>query len=1133
MNNYVYTKESKPDTLPILIKKYLCKNKVSKFRILTCFLLTVSLQLSAHAFAQKINIQAKNATLENIFKQVREQSGYSVIYKSSYLKEALPVTVSIKNVDINEALKIILNNQPFDYVVKGKMISLKPTAVRPIKSANSSSVADDFQKRPISGFVKDSLGHPLSNATIQVKNKKLNTSTNEKGFFKFENMENESVLIISYIGYQTLEISSSSNLQEIVLIADKQEVGEVVITGIFKRDARNFTGSSTSITGADLKRVSAQNVFAAISAYDPAFRIVPNNIAGGNINRLPNIQMRGQNSFPNLSGELSANPNQPLLILDGFEVNLQRIVDLDMNLIENITLLKDATATSIYGSRGANGVMVVTTKTPQAGRVQVTLNNDFSVSTPDLSVYNMLDAQSKLDFEERIGLYNYPESPQYQHKMDVLHNVRKRAIANGVNTNWLKVPTQVGYNNRTSLLLQGGDETIRFGVQLNSDFQNGVMKGQDRKNYAGQFDLNYFVKSLQFRNSIRLFKNKANESPYGDFSEYVDMNPYWTPLDAQGRSKKLLEYVSVNYTDYEQSNPAYDATLHSVNSSQYFGFSNNFQIRYSPSDVLFIESSLSLNKQNASSDEFYSAEDSRFNIEADPKRKGTYSKRNEDDFSYESLTTANLNYTKGKHQLFSTASVNIQSAENNFYRITAQGFPYDRLDNLLFGAQYEQDGRPTGDESKKRNIGFMYSGSYSYDNRYLLDLSARRDGSSQYGSKKKFGLFWSTGIGWNLHNEKFLSDSEFIDRLKVRVSYGTTGSLNIPSYSAQYRYTFGVDTRYFDELGAMLMGLGNEYLSWQNVYKGNIGIDAQFFKQMLDLRLDYYVENTKNTISQITLAPSTGFDQFSENLGQIQNKGFEFSSRIKILQNADKGLLWAVNVNGFSNNNILKKLSNKLVATNQKQDEANEKQVSPNPIYQEGQSMNTIYAVRSLGIDPTTGSEVFLTKNGEKTFSWQASDKVAVGIGQPKWTGNFGTSFMYKGLDVNLIFNAQFGGQMYNQTLADRVEAVDASKNVDKRAYDLGWTGPGDISSYKRITRIKQETRLTSRFVQDDNNLKLSSAAIGYNFYRSAFLKRTGLRSLHISAITNDLFTMSSIRIERGTSNPFARTYSLSIRAGF
>lgn len=1084
------------------------------------FTVGLLLFLKAPAHAQNITLTKNEFTLNELFSEVRKQIGYDFVFTTPQVNMAKKVTVKSKNSALPNLLDEVFEDLQISYMIQNKTIVI---------TENKSK-----KQNIIEGFVGDKKDRkPIPMVTVVIKGTNSAVQTNKDGRFTISVPPGAKSLSFRYLGYKTAEMPIEPNSDyTIYLEEDEQTLNETVITGIFEQKAGNFTGASRTLTGAELKQVSANNVFAAIAALDPSIRIVPNNIAGGNINKLPEIQMRGSNSFPNLSGELSANPNAPLFILDGFEVNLQRIVDLDMNLISSITLLKDASATAIYGSRGANGVMVVTTISPQPGKIQITFNNDFRLTTPDLSVYNLLDAVDKLNFEQRAGVYK-AGSNQGQYKQDVLYNERYKAMKSGVNTDWLAIPTQNGYSNRSSLYLQGGDEAIRYGLQFSGDLASGVMKGQNRKNYSGQFDLNYLVKKIQFKNSIRIFQNHSNESPYGDFSEYVKMNPYWAPYDENGKARQMLEDYRIDNTIFRETNPVYDATLHSVNRSQYFGISNNFQMRYNVAPTLYLETSLSLNKQNGSSDEFYSAQDSRFVDITDLNRKGTYSVRNENVFSYESLTTANFNLSRGPHQLFSNLGFNLSSNKTDYYSIITEGFPFDRLDNLLFAAQYQANGRPAGDESTVRRLGLVYSGSYTYDNRFLVNVSLRRDGSSQYGTEKRFGSFWSAGLGWNVHNEAFFRKSDVVNRLKIRGSYGSTGSLNIPAYSAQSRYNFGTSTSYYGELGATLIGLGNEFLSWQNVLKANIGMDVIMFKEKLDIRLDFYRENTKNSLTQITLAPSTGFSNYSENLGKIQNTGFEFSARYKILENSSKGLLWSVNVNGFTNKNILKSLSNKLKASNEKLNNGNDDQVLPNILLEEGQAINTIYVVRSLGVDPTTGSEVFLSKDGQKTFVWNAADKVPYGISLPKWNGNFGTNFMYKGFDFNFIFNYQFGGQLYNQTLIDRVESVDPNYNVDRRAYDLGWSGPGDISQYTSIKPGTEKTKLSSRFVQDDNSLTLSSASVGYNFYRNAFVKRLGMRSLQLTAITNDLFRVSSIEIERGTSNPFARTYSLSLRVGF
>lgn len=1092
--------------------------KSTRIMKMVIFLLIASC-IQVQAEGQKMSLSETNAPLKEIFRSIEQHSGYLFIYQSGLIKPDMKATVRVTNKDIGYILDECLKGKPLTYKIFDKNILIEEKV--PVEEK------DNVRLAQVIGLVVDTDGKPLEGASIKVKGEDDGVMSGPDGHFVIS-VNVGDVLVVSYIGYQTREIKITSDKRIVIRLekTDKTMEGVVISTGIFERPEGNFTGATKSIKGSELKAVNSSNLFAAITALDPSIRIVPNNVAGGNINQLPDVQIRGANSFPNLSGEFSANPNAPLFILDGFEVSLQRVVDLDMNLISSITILKDASATSIYGSRGANGVLVINTIAPKSGKVQVIFNNDFRISTPDLSVYHLLNSREKLDFEKRAGLYG-SGNPNYQLEDDQLYNMRLKAVESGVETDWVSKPVQYGYSNRSALYFSGGDSYVRYGVQLSADFQQGVMKGQNRNNYSGQFDLSYNVKKFRFQNSLRIFQNVANESPYGSFDTYTKLNPYWKPYDENGNVNKIFE----NNTAYR--NPLYDATLHSINKNQYFGFSNNFQVRYNIVSWLFLESNFSLNKQTGSSDQFFSAQNTRFAAETDITKMGSYTAGSNTSVGIENLTTANFRKSFSKNLIFSTLGLNIASNTNSFYSINTVGFPFDRLDNLLFATQYAPNSRPLGDENTIRRLGVLFNTNYSYDSRYLLDLSVRKDGSSQFGTDKRFGTFWSIGTGWNIHNEPLLKGNPIINRLKIRGSYGSTGSLNIPAYSAQTRYNFGVDNIYNGQLGSVIMGLGNPDLGWQDVRSLNIGTDITLFRDRLDMRFDYYRSITNNAITNVTLAPSTGFAGYIENLGKIQNTGFEIATRYKIIDRQKEGIIWSVNFNAFTNKNILKELSNKLKSTNDKVNKDNVQQVVPNIQLQEGQSINTIYVVESLGVDPATGSEIFLKKDGTKTYAWSAADKIPFGIAEPKWNGTFGTNLIYKGFELNLIADYRFGGQLYNQTLIYKVESVNPTYNVDRRAYDLGWKGPGDVSPYTRIGTDKQLTKMTSRFVQDDNSLNLASASLAYQFTERPFMQKIGLNSLKLTAITNDIFRLSSIDIERGTSNPYSRTYSLSLRAGF
>ncbi|MCI9843585.1 SusC/RagA family TonB-linked outer membrane protein [Flavobacterium pectinovorum] len=1093
-------------------------------------LLNIFITKAENKIIFQTSINLKDVKVERVLNELENNTSYKFVYKIEDVDLNRIVSIKISNAKIETILNELFKNTGTSFRIAKNHIFLSKKSVTEIQPKSSDQDA-------IKGKVTDEKGLPVPGVNVYFETALTSTLTDQNGEFRIQKEPLDDVLVFKALGFITYKTSlgdkTEINVEMKQDITELSEVAVVVNTGMSKRALNSYTGAATTITGAEIKQISATNVFSAITAIDPSVRIAQNNIAGGNINNLPKVNIRGTNSFPNLTGELSADPNTPLIILDGFEVDIERIYDLDINLINNITILKDASATAIYGSRGANGVMVFTTKTPEPGKLRVTLINDFNIMTPDLSVYNYLNSSQKLDFENRIGIYT-KANPDNQYVYSSLYNYRLKSALSGVDTDWAKIPVQNGYGNQTSLYLQGGDEKIRYGAQVSADFQNGVMKKQDRNNFTGQFDFSYRTNKLKFSNSLRVFQNKANESPYGNFEEYLRLNPYWAPYDENGTPKMYLESYTIANRTFTERNPLYDATLNSVNSSGYFGFSNNFQFQYKILPSLFLESNFSINRRNSQSDQFFSGQDSRFEEVTDISRKGSYTKTNTDTNYFENLTTLNFNLRRNKHQFYSMLGLNLSSSTTEYYTFVAEGFPYDKLDNLLFAAQYELNGKPTGDESTIRRVGFVYSGSYSYDERFLVDVSLRRDGSSQYGTDKRFGTFWSAGLGWNIHNEAIFKDKEWINRLKIRGSYGSTGSTNIPAYGAQTRYSYGVETLYNGSIGTSLENLGNKSLSWQNVYKFNVGIDAVLFNSRLDTRFDFYIEDTKDALTQVTLAPSSGFATYSENLGSIRNKGFEFSVRYKLINNRTENIFWSIYANGYTNNNILKKLSNKLQSSNNNLNELNTAQTVPNVLFEEGQSINTIYAVRSLGVDPVTGSEVYLKKDGTQTYEWDAKDKVAVGVTDPKWRGNFGTNFMYKGFEIGLIFDYTLGGELYNQTLVDRVESVNPQYNVDIRAYNLGWSQPGDVSPYTRITEGKAPTKVTSRFVQEDNTINMLSGSLAYNFNKKNYvLEKLGMSSLKMTFIANDVARWSSIEIERGTANPYARAYSLSMLANF
>lgn len=1099
-------------------------------RHLTCVAVLCFL-LAEGVHAQNITLSKTDYTLDELFSEIRKQSGYDFIFTTPQFNRAKKVTVKARNAQLADLLNDVFGGQQISYVIRNKTIVVtdnKTTAATPVPAKRDELIA---------GFVGSKNGRvAISGVNVTVKGTNIAVETKNDGRFVINAPAGATALVFSRIGYKTVEVQIGPNADyNVSMEEDQQTLKDVVVTGTgLVKKVGTFSGAATTITGAELKAINTNNIFAGISAMDPSFKILQDNIVGGNINMLPNIQLRGQNQLPNLGSNfnLDANPNLPLFVLDGFEVPLERVFNLDMNMVESVTLLKDASATSIYGSRGANGVMVVTTITPKPGKLIVSLTNDFRLNTPVLEGYDMLNAREKLDFEVRAGLYNSGANGRLMLLDDQLYKLRSDYVARGIDTKWYYYPVQNGTSNRTSLNLQGGDAVLRYNVQLTADLMSGVMKGQDRRNYQGNLNLAYNVKKVQFSNNTNITQTFSNESPYRSFSNYVTMNPYWTPYDENGVMKRFVENEILSNTLYQTANPLFDAGLNSINSTNALSVTNNTAVRYMPNRKFFVETSLSVRRDKNGSDQFFSGFDSQFANITDLSRRGSYTIGSTTGTNIASNTAANLLLDFNRHQVTLGGRAAVTSNTRTTNTFVAEGFPTDQLDNILFAAQYQPNSRPTGSESNIRNLTFTGSGNYSYDNRYFVDGSLTRDGGSTYGTEKKFGTFWSTGLGWNLHNEAFFDNQDLVNTLRLRASYGYRGSMNQDASASQFRYSLGTNTSYYGAIGSTLAGMANPNLTWSKTRTLNVGLNAVLFKSRLNITVDAYRDNTEGAIMAVTIAPSTGFPNYAENIGTTQNTGVEFTANYQILNNPRQRLRWTVNLNGARNKNILKEMSDALRIANEILTKNNVAQNVPNPQFQVGQSMSALYVVPSLGIDPATGWEVFRTLSGERTYVWSGNDKISVGDTNPKWNGNFGSNFMFRGWTMNVNFGYRFGAKLYNTTLLNRVENVNPRNNVDRRAYELGWTKPGDVTQYRRISAVAGGTQLTSRFVQTDNTVVLSTLNIGYNFVNSSFIKKIGLASLDVMAgLQDEALRFSSVQYERGTANPFSRGYNFTLRA--
>ncbi len=1000
--------------------------------------------------------------------------------------------------------------------------------------------------RTISGIVVDEKGDPLPGAGVAQKRETKEESitgvmADVNGHFTLTIPTATKAIEVSYLGYETLTIVLTDQRDyKVQLKPDAQMLDEVVVTGMFTRKANSYTGAVATIKRDDLLQAGNQNVIQSLRNIDPSFLQLDNLSMGSNPNALPDLQMRGQSSFPDVKGEYQNNPNQPLFILDGFETNLTKILDLDMNIVESITLLKDATAKAIYGSKAANGVIVMETRRPEAGRMKFSYNGSAVIEAPDLNSYDLANATEKLEIEKMAGLFESDNVLTRISRQQRYNQILKEVLA-GVNTDWLYQPVRTGIGQKHALYLEGGDQYMLYGVDLSFNNINGVMKGSDRNTFNGGVTLSYRLKDFVFRNKLSITNNQANESPWGSFQSYALMNPYSRIYDDKGNIIKSYNYTARDGAIDPQTNPIWNSMINTKEISRYTDITNNFYAEWNVSEALRLTGRFGFTNTNSSSDQFMPASHTKFALYSgdDIYRKGSYLQSHGKTSNLNGDIGAGYSITKGKHLIFTNAQLNVANYIYDYSYVEAEGFPNDNMDHIIFATAYKKDGKPNGSESISRNLGGIVSANYSYDNRYLFDINYRLTGSSEFGSNNRWGSFWSLGGGWNLHEEAFLKGSKTINRLKLRLSTGYTGSQGFNTYQALATVKYYTSMSYDGYIGSYLVGLANPDLQWQKKYDQNIGTDFELFGNRLSGRFDYYISTTTSMLTDVTVPQSTGFSTYRENLGETENKGFEAYVNYRVWQQQSSRSFINIFASVAHNKNKINKISESLRKFNSDQDAIKEDPdapktdvTTPSIRYEEGQSLNAIWAVRSLGIDPANGQEIFLKKNGDVTYEYSTADLVVCGDMLPKFNGNFGISAEVRNFGVNLVFNYRIGGQIYNQTLVDKVENADIKYNVDRRVFTDRWQQPGDVALYKSIQDLSY-TRPTSRFVEDYNILSLSSLNLSYDFRDSRIVRNSFLERLKLQLYVNELFNFSSVKIERGTLYPFARNFTFSIQATF
>ena len=1012
----------------------------------------------------------------------------------------------------------------------GWFLSSIVTAQAASPSLATSSGGHATQQNPtsslnvFSGTVYDENGDPMPLVTVQILGQTGGFITDSKGHFEFKTKNATERVRVTFMGYKAKAVTLRGGTPlRIDLEPDNQTIESVVVTGFTKKDKKSYTGAQTTIKSEQLLSVGTKNLLQGLEAFVPGLQVVQQNNLGSDPNARPDLNLRGRATF-------SGAANLPLFVVDGAIVDVEYIYDMDMNTIESVTVLKDASASALYGAKAAAGVIVITTKPISEGAIRVNYSGTLRLSMPDLSDYHLLTPQQKLQYEDLAGLYKgggtaMATSFDTQHSLDLIRDRVVRMIQSGTNTDWLAKPLRTGVSHSHTVSADGGDKYVRYGLSLRYGNETGVMMQSSRERLSGTFKLSYNRQGKFFAsNTLTVNRSTSQDPSYGSFSNFSKQNPYQSPYDANGELLAKLEH--------DLDNPLYEASLGSFNRAGSMDFLNTTTAQYWIDRNLRIDGDFSFTTRNNYSRSFKSPLSYTFRNETDLTKKGSMTENLGRGLSFLGKLMVSYNRTFfEKLYVTSMAGSSLESttADNSSY--TSLGFYSDVLGHPNFALGYGGSARPSGSESLATAAGFFFNGNAIYDNRYSVDVVYRYEGSSKFGKNQRFAPFWSLGTAWNIHNEKFFEGNKNIQLLKLRASIGYLGNISFDPYQALTTYTYNNRINYIVGAGSVPLAIGNPDLKWERTLSKNVGLDLTLFKNRWDLTLDAYQKTTDNLLLDVSLAPSIGAVTARQNVGEVENNGIEFQTRVVPIQTKD--LQWSLSLNYSYNRNKVKKVSDALKALNQKNlgvDSLN-RGTTPLPLYEEGESLTALKVVPSAGIDPATGKEIYIKRDGTYTFTYDPNDRRVFGDTSPWAYGSLTSYLMYKGFSLNANFGYSLGATVYNSTLASRVEGTTPKQNADRRVLESRWKQAGDVTRYRDIASTESPYQ-TSRFIQKEYYFTLRSLSLAYET-EATWVKKLHMRRARVELLANDLFYLSTVKRERGLDYPFARSVEMSLRLSF
>jgi TonB-linked SusC/RagA family outer membrane protein len=1079
------------------------KNKLlMRVKFTTVLLVSAFLQFAQASNAQRITFSKKNATLQQLFKEIRKQSGYDFFYDLEALKNAKKIDVSVQNESLEEVLKQCFEDQPFTFVIKDKAVIVK-AGYRQLSITNPTA---QQQKIEVKGKVTDEKGGGLPGVSVKLKGSNIGTMSDNGGNYALSLPDGPGTLIFTFIGFTTQEIPLNGRTTiNVILKEEDKALSEVIVVGYGTQKKVNLTGSVSTVAAQELVKRPAPNANLLLQGKVPGLQIIQNSAQPGQEN--PSIQIHGVGTF-------GANGNNPLVLIDGVPGSLSNI---NPNMIENISVLKDAASAAIYGVQGANGVILVTTKMGTQGRMNIEYAYNYGLQTPagvpDL-IWNSVEFMELSN--EGINRTGQNVAKLYsQAQIDAYRN--GNGSAQFPNTDWAKLMFKDASMQQHFLSVNGGEGKTTYNFGLGYLDQKGILIETGYKKYNASLNFKtQMSKIVTFGTNISFMQGDRRD-PVDNAENLVlsiyAQHPMWSPYlpDGSGRVvSKAYDFETTNQNAYAVMKTSKDLNReYGVTGISYL----NFNLAKGLTGEIRGAARYNTDLQTAQRiplPTFLFQPDAQGIYKPQQNYLGnfiTLRKTRQESINYTAYATLTYDHTfNEKHHFSAVAGYNQESFDYEQQAGFRRDFPSENLPDLNAG----------GNDAQTAN-GFAYQWAlqslfgrvnYAYDQRYLFEATFRYDGSSRFRKDKRWGLFPALSAGWRISQESFMKDTEWISNLKLRGSWGQLGNQNIANYPYQNLLDYG--TYVFDGLttGVVSQNLSDPDITWETTTAAGVGLDFDFFKGKLTGTFDYFNKNTKDILRVAQLPDFVGMGAPTINSGAMKNTGFEFTIAHK---NKIGNVGYELGANFYTYKNTVTKFG--------------PEEIQSNKIRREGLPWNSWYMLESTGVfqnqaqidaapkhqnNPKPGDLIFADRsgpNGTPDGKIDPFDRVVIDGQHPDFNYGFNVGLEYKGFDLSAFFLGVEGRKVFTNEWgygAFRQWSPPPTFWRDR------WTpeNPSNTLPGMYVDSYAPITTASSFWLQDASYLRLKNLVLGYTFKKD-LIKKIGMQTLRVYFSGDNLFTIT------------------------